>query len=277
MLPRRRRCNRSSPPPSSSRKKRNEKAFLGGIAVVCVCSTMCRRRRRWRLKLEEGGGRGEIARAAAEKARGRFSSLDTDRDDRLSRQEVAGNDYLAAGFERLDRNGDVFFELGGVRRPRSLASPRGVELILAHRIKKKMSRWRLFIALLVALWLPFEAAAALAASLPKRLPSWSERGIKDCHDFRHHTTFAHEILGATFAHGDEMNSLAKSSEHGQTDRCTGDCQQCGLCQFVFGGVPLSEGQLFRIAPSSSSPYRVDETRFFSHIPDPLRRPPRLIS
>lgn len=61
-------------------------------------------------KLDEEGRRGEIARIAAEKARKRFAELDQDRDDRLSREEVASHGYLADQFERLDRNRDGFLD-----------------------------------------------------------------------------------------------------------------------------------------------------------------------
>lgn len=58
--------------------------------------------------LDEGGRRGEIARINAEKARNRFAAADADKDDRLTKPEVAGNAYLNENFDKLDKDKDGF-------------------------------------------------------------------------------------------------------------------------------------------------------------------------
>lgn len=58
--------------------------------------------------LDEEGRRGEIARINAEKARNRFAAADTDKDGRLSKEEVGGIAYLSEGFEKYDKDRDGF-------------------------------------------------------------------------------------------------------------------------------------------------------------------------
>ena len=58
---------------------------------------------------DDAGRRGEIARAAQEKAGQRFLAADADKDARLSREEVARNySFMAEKFDALDKSGDGF-------------------------------------------------------------------------------------------------------------------------------------------------------------------------
>jgi len=60
-------------------------------------------------KLDQEGRKGEMARLAKEKAARRFDAMDTDKDGRLSREEVAATSpYLGENFEKLDKNHDSF-------------------------------------------------------------------------------------------------------------------------------------------------------------------------
>jgi hypothetical protein len=59
-------------------------------------------------KLDEEGRRGDIARINAEKARNRYAALDADKDDRLSKAEVAGAPYLSENFDKHDKDKDGF-------------------------------------------------------------------------------------------------------------------------------------------------------------------------
>lgn len=59
--------------------------------------------------LEEDGRRGEIARAAMEKAEAKFDAADTNHDGKLSPEEVAGPfPYIAEHFKQFDKDGDGF-------------------------------------------------------------------------------------------------------------------------------------------------------------------------
>lgn len=58
--------------------------------------------------LDQEGRRGEVGRAAQKKAIERFDATDTDKDGRLSRDEVAAHSpYLSENFDRMDRNRDA--------------------------------------------------------------------------------------------------------------------------------------------------------------------------
>jgi EF hand domain-containing protein len=57
--------------------------------------------------LEQEGRRGDVGRAAQQKAVERFDSADADKDGRLSRAEVSARfEYMTENFDRMDRNGD---------------------------------------------------------------------------------------------------------------------------------------------------------------------------
>lgn len=60
-------------------------------------------------KLDQEGRKGDMARLAKETALKKFEAADTDKDDRLSKEELAvGHSYMAANFERLDVNKDGY-------------------------------------------------------------------------------------------------------------------------------------------------------------------------
>lgn len=59
--------------------------------------------------LDQNDRRGEIGRAAQQKAIERFDGADTDKDGRLSREEVAGRfSYMAENFDQMDKDRDGF-------------------------------------------------------------------------------------------------------------------------------------------------------------------------
>lgn len=60
-------------------------------------------------ELDDNGRRGEIARIAEKRAEERFDRIDTDKDDRLSPQELAATaPYMAENFKAYDKNSDGF-------------------------------------------------------------------------------------------------------------------------------------------------------------------------
>lgn len=57
--------------------------------------------------LDQDDRRGEIGRAARQKAVERFDSADADKDGRLTREEVTGHfSYMTENFEQMDKNRD---------------------------------------------------------------------------------------------------------------------------------------------------------------------------
>ncbi|NMG77061.1 EF-hand domain-containing protein [Aromatoleum diolicum] len=59
--------------------------------------------------LDQNDRRGEIGRAAQQKASERFDGADADKDGRLSREEVAGRfSYMAEKFDQMDKDRDGF-------------------------------------------------------------------------------------------------------------------------------------------------------------------------
>lgn len=60
-------------------------------------------------RLDEPGRRGEVARKLKDKAASDFDAADTNKDGKLSKEEVAKvSDYLARNFEKHDTNKDGF-------------------------------------------------------------------------------------------------------------------------------------------------------------------------
>jgi hypothetical protein len=60
-------------------------------------------------KLDVEGRRGDVARMAKQRALEKFDAADTDKDGKLSRQEVEEKfSYLAEKFNVLDKNGDGY-------------------------------------------------------------------------------------------------------------------------------------------------------------------------
>jgi Ca2+-binding EF-hand superfamily protein len=73
--------------------------------------------------LDASGARGEMARAEKKKAEARFDAMDSNKDGKLSREEVAGkSNYLSEKFDTLDsdKDGSLNWEefLGHKRWPR---------------------------------------------------------------------------------------------------------------------------------------------------------------
>lgn len=72
------------------------------IAVPVTAQTMV-------PNLDQGGRKGDMARLAKEQAVARFDAIDTDKDGRLSREEVArASQYLSDNFDLRDTNKDGF-------------------------------------------------------------------------------------------------------------------------------------------------------------------------
>lgn len=60
-------------------------------------------------KLDQEGRKGDVARIMKEKAVARFDGADTDKDGKLSREEVAKHSaYMAENFNKLDADKDGF-------------------------------------------------------------------------------------------------------------------------------------------------------------------------
>lgn len=60
-------------------------------------------------KLDQEGRKGDMARMAKDKAAERFDAMDTNKDGKLSREEVAaGASYMAENFEKFDKDKDGF-------------------------------------------------------------------------------------------------------------------------------------------------------------------------
>lgn len=59
-------------------------------------------------KLDQQGHKADVAREAKDKAEERFKALDTNADDRLSREEVSALNYLSENFSKSDKNQDGF-------------------------------------------------------------------------------------------------------------------------------------------------------------------------
>lgn len=59
--------------------------------------------------LDQEGRKGDIARMAKEKALAKFNGADTNKDGKLSRDEVAGSfPYMLENFDKLDKDKDGF-------------------------------------------------------------------------------------------------------------------------------------------------------------------------
>ena len=58
-------------------------------------------------KLDEASRKGDVARNAKEKAKAKFEAMDENKDDRLSREEVAKHShYLSENFDKNDADKD---------------------------------------------------------------------------------------------------------------------------------------------------------------------------
>lgn len=59
-------------------------------------------------KPDAPGHKGDMARLAQEKAMAKFAAIDANKDDKLSREEVAKLQYLADNFDKRDADKDGF-------------------------------------------------------------------------------------------------------------------------------------------------------------------------
>ena len=79
------------------------------LAIALTAPAFARRDKSLIPETDDDSRRGEIARAAQEKAGKRFQTADADKDKRLTRDEVAAHyQYMAENFERQDKDGDGF-------------------------------------------------------------------------------------------------------------------------------------------------------------------------
>jgi hypothetical protein len=77
------------------------------LAVLCACGAVTAQT--IVPKLDEPGRKGEVARNAREKAKTQFEAMDEDKNDKLSREEVAKHfRYLAENFDKHDADKDGF-------------------------------------------------------------------------------------------------------------------------------------------------------------------------
>lgn len=77
------------------------------LAVLCACGAVTAQT--IVPKLDEPGRKGEVARNAREKAKTQFEAMDEDKNDKLSREEVAKQfRYLAENFDKHDADKDGF-------------------------------------------------------------------------------------------------------------------------------------------------------------------------
>ncbi len=118
----------------------------------------------------------------------------------------------------------------------------------------------------MAFWLPLQAGAALAVSLnlgAEPHPAHAQALAESGHDH-----------GAAQSHAAHLDGQAGATHDGHHHGFkVGSCERCGLCQFVHGGVMLSNaaGVPAVVAPQVFEPLGAE--RFSAHIPEPLQRPP----
>lgn len=86
----------------------NRPRFLLALATGCLVAGVATAQTMV-PKLDQEGRRGDVARLAKEKALEKFKAADTDKDGRLSRQEVEqASPYLADNFKERDKDGDGY-------------------------------------------------------------------------------------------------------------------------------------------------------------------------
>lgn len=87
----------------------NKYFWVAVLALALSAPALARRDKSLIPETDDDGRRGEIARAAQEKAGKRFQAADANQDKKLSREEVGAHyHYMADNFERHDTNGDGF-------------------------------------------------------------------------------------------------------------------------------------------------------------------------
>lgn len=84
--------------------------FIVLLGALCASSpALAQRTRSVVPDLDDDGRRGEIARIAEKRAEERFDRTDTDKDDRLTAQELTVTaPYMAENFKNYDKNEDGF-------------------------------------------------------------------------------------------------------------------------------------------------------------------------
>ena len=83
--------------------------WVAALALALAAPAVARRDKSLIPETDDDGRRGEIARAAQEKAGKRFQVADANKDKKLTREEVAAHyHYMADNFERHDKDGDGF-------------------------------------------------------------------------------------------------------------------------------------------------------------------------
>ncbi len=116
---------------------------------------------------------------------------------------------------------------------------------------------RRLLILFLACWLPLQSGIALASCLAaSALPKPAQ--VQSSHE--------HAAMAADTAHAGHGQDVAALDDGG-------DCEQCGLCQFVHGGAILQEATLPpAIAPASLYLASASE-RYTARIPETPQRPP----
>jgi hypothetical protein len=126
---------------------------------------------------------------------------------------------------------------------------------------------RLFL-LLIAIWLPVQAGAALALSVTKGVAAPQAHEKKaDSSAALWHDDMGHHDGHAAHGGDDGSSGRHDGHEHGA------DCERCGLCQFVHGGVMLNAAAHLPALPLPHFFRLPGEDRFAAHIPELPQRPP----
>lgn len=107
-----------------------------------------------------------------------------------------------------------------------------------------MRRLQSFLPILIALWLPLQAAAAVAMPFCRHAP---------------------EPVAAEATHCHEQVANAAASDI--------DCDNCGLCHLASAGFLLAPTDSFML-PATSIRVPKLTTASASHIPEPPQQPPR---
>lgn len=118
-----------------------------------------------------------------------------------------------------------------------------------------MRRLKSFLLILIALWLPIQAAAAVTMPFCRHAPQQAAAKAAPCHL--------------------QMDESATSAVVGFDDAVGGfdDCDNCELCHLACSGFLLAAADL---VPLLTADILVPKLQFasVSHIPEPPQRPPR---
>lgn len=90
---------------------RSRRFWIAMLALAMAAPALAQRQKSLIPETDDDSRRGEIARAAQEKAGKRFQVADANQDKKLTREEVAAHyQYMAESFERHDKDGDGFLD-----------------------------------------------------------------------------------------------------------------------------------------------------------------------